>query len=38
MSEHFPELYEHSSENVKAALDLLNNARKSDLKVSNGII
>ena len=37
MSQNFPELYEHSGENVKFELDLSDYARKANLKEATGI-
>ena len=37
LSQNFPELYEHSSGNVKVELDLSNYATKADLTVVTGI-
>ena len=37
MSRYFPELHEHSGENVKVELDLLNYPTKADLKVATSI-
>ena len=37
LSQNFPELYEHSSGNVKVELDLSNYATKADLTVVIGI-
>ena len=37
LSQNFPELYEHSSGNVKVELDLSNYATKADLTVVTGM-